>query len=97
MKMPNDKVKHILVCAIVSALVCILTGYVLMWSDPTMRGFDVRTVSAMFGVLASSLLGVGKEYGDHCAEENHWCLWDILADIIGATIGCGIGIIILML
>lgn len=29
----------------------------------------------------------GKEYGDYKEVGNHWCWWDILADMIGLILG----------
>ena len=47
--------------------------------------------SIWFGGFTSALaLGVGKEYGDECAEGNKWSWGDILYDIFGAIIGASI-------
>ena len=35
------------------------------------------------GVLFALGLAIGKEYGDHKAKGNHWCWYDILADVLG--------------
>ncbi len=32
-------------------------------------------------------LSIGKEYGDKRAKGNHWCWWDLLADLLGIIAG----------
>lgn len=32
-------------------------------------------------------MSTGKEYGDSKAAGNHWCWWDILADLMGNIFG----------
>ena len=41
--------------------------------------------------------GVGKEYGDECAEGNYWDWKDIAADCIGALVGAGFAMILTIL
>lgn len=42
------------------------------------------------GVATSVYLGIGKEVGDHYSKNNHFCWWDLLADVLGALAGLAI-------
>ena len=49
--------------------------------------FLVCFVAAIISPMFSLGLALGKEYGDSKAPGNHWCWWDILADVIGLVAG----------
>lgn len=48
-------------------------------------------IVCLFGSLLHPCLGIGlalgKEYGDYKAHNNHWCWYDIIADLLGIIIG----------
>lgn len=101
----SDNTKHILICAIVSALASICIT-LLLWVSLIVTSceelLEHLLAPVWFSGLACALtLGVGKEYGDECAEENYWSWDDIAADIVGAVIGstlvCGIIKILLLI
>ena len=37
--------------------------------------------------------GLGKEWGDQCAEHNEWSWGDVAADAVGATFGMMVGLL----
>ena len=49
---------------------------------------------ALAGFCGGLAAGVGKEYGDECAEGNEWSWQDIVADCIGALVGGGLAAIL---
>ena len=49
---------------------------------------------ALAGFCGGLAAGIGKEYGDECAEGNEWSWQDIAADCIGALVGGGLAAII---
>lgn len=78
--MQIDKVKHFLVCwatSLFTGMLMIATG--CNWWQ-----------SAIVGFMTAMALGVGKEYGDSKAQGNYWDWWDILADAVGALLGCSV-------
>ena len=68
----RDHVFHFLVCAIAT-----LFSYYLM---SLLFPFAPCIASCWF---LPAGLGIGKEYGDHCATGNRWDWSDILADFLG--------------
>ena len=52
---------------------------------------------ALAGFCGGLAAGVGKEYGDECAEGNYWDWQDIAADCIGSLVGSGFAMIITIL
>lgn len=81
MKIPQDKIKHFCACAILAFSVsaiesCLGAQYHNAW---------------LAGFIAGIAIGVGKEYGDKCAEGNEWDWLDIVADSIGSIIGASLG------
>ncbi|MEG0560014.1 MAG: hypothetical protein RRY02_09890 [Muribaculaceae bacterium] len=76
MKIEKDKYVHGVVC-----MACAIgVGLIFAW-------YSVMVAMAA-GFIASMCLGLGKEYGDMHSTGNHWCWGDILADAIGAIVGC---------
>ena len=90
----SDKTKHLLVCAITATLAS--SGIALLvWmslvvtSCQELMGHLLAPVW-FAGVACALAMGVGKEYGDECAEGNEWSWDDVAADIVGAIIGASI-------
>lgn len=84
MKISTDKIKHLVVCFIVSASAAIIES-VFGATYP---------LSLLAGMIAGVAIGVGKEYGDLCAIGNRWDWHDIAADAIGALLGSGVGALV---
>ena len=81
MMIPEDKFLH----ALVSTISAFLVSAVFIFME-----YYCLIVGSMF----TAGLGLGKEYGDKHATGNHWCWWDLLADLIGIVIGCGIAFLL---
>ena len=87
----NDKTKHLMVCATTSALASAGIA-LLVWVSLVVTSchelMEHLLAPVWFaGVACALAMGVGKEYGDECAEGNNWSWDDIAADIVGAIIG----------
>ena len=101
----SDTMKHITICATTSALAS--SGIaLLLWMSLVATSCEELMEHLLApvwfaGVACALAMGVGKEYGDECAEGNEWSWDDVAADIVGAIIGssviCGIIISILIL
>ncbi len=86
MKIQTDKIKHLAVCFIVSAVAAVIES-----------AFGASYhLSFLAGIIAGVAIGVGKEYGDKCAIGNRWDWNDIIADAIGALLGSGVGALVSM-
>ena len=94
----SDKNKHLIICAIASALASVGIA-LLVWVSLVVTSCEELMEHLLApvwfaGVACALAMGVGKEYGDECAEGNNWSWDDIAADIVGAIIGssviCGI-------
>ena len=101
----SDKTKHILICATTSALASAGIA-LLLWVSLVVTScqelMEHLLAPVWFaGVACALAMGIGKEYGDECAEGNAWDWDDLAADVVGAIIGasliCGIIISILIL
>lgn len=46
--------------------------------------------TAIVAFIVALLVGIGKEIRDSRENGNHFCVWDIVADIIGAVLGSGV-------
>lgn len=88
----SDHDKHIMVTAAMSFVVGLLCAVALRLQG--VAGVDCYCGVMLAGFLGGLAAGVGKEYGDECAEGNRWDWGDVAADIVGAIIGssliCGI-------
>ena len=98
MESMSDKNKHLIICAIASALASVGIA-LLVWVSLVVTSCEELMEHLLApvwfaGVACALAMGVGKEYGDECAEGNNWSWDDIAADIVGAIIGssviCGI-------
>lgn len=52
-----------------------------------LRHFGVCFIAAVIDPALAIGLALGKEYGDLCAEGNHFCWKDLIADILGIVCG----------
>lgn len=78
MKIEKDKYLHALVC-----MACAIgVGLVFAWHSVV--------VAMVAGLIAAMCAAGGKEYGDMLAVGNRWSWGDILADAVGAFVGCGV-------
>ena len=100
----KDSHKHLIICAIASALASLGIA-LLLWVSLVVTSCEELMEHLLApvwfaGVACALAMGIGKEYGDECAENNNWDWDDIAADIVGAIIGssliCGIIKIILV-
>ena len=94
----SDKTKHLIVCATAAALASAGIA-LLVWVSLVVTSCEELIEHLLApvwfaGVACAPAMGIGKEYGDECAEGNNWDWDDIAADIVGAIIGssiiCGI-------
>lgn len=84
MKIPQDKIKHFTACAILSFSVAAVESCLgAQFHNAWLAGF-----------IAGIAIGVGKEYGDKCAEGNDWDWLDIVADSVGSIVGCSLGAVL---
>ena len=88
MKMMSDKNKHIVVTAVMSFIVGLLCAVALRLQG--VGGDEAFFGVALAGFCGGLAAGVGKEYGDECAEGNEWSWDDVAADIVGAIIGASL-------
>lgn len=92
--MISDKTKHLLVCATTSALasagIALLVWVSLVVTSCQELMEHLLAPVWFAGLVCALAMGVGKEYGDECAEGNSWSWDDVAADIVGAIIGASI-------
>ena len=88
----TDNDKHIVVTAAMSFVVGLLCAVALRLQG--VAGVDCYCGVFISGFLGGIAAGVGKEYGDECAEGNYWDWKDIAADCIGALVGSGFAMIL---
>lgn len=79
----KDKILHFSVCAIISVGLMVLFRAI---------GSPIE-VSAAAAWLTAMGAGLGKEWGDQCAEHNEWSWGDVAADAVGATFGMMVGLL----
>lgn len=77
MKMGKDKIQHFGVCLIATL---VMSSAAWLTSDNLKEGCAI-------GIALTVGLALGKEYGDKNATGNHWCWWDLLADLCGILVG----------
>lgn len=84
MKIPTDKIKHVVACFLVSTTAAVIESIsgATYWQ------------SFIAGMTAGVAIGVGKEYGDKCAVGNRWDWFDIMADAFGSLIGSAVGALV---
>lgn len=81
MKIAKDKIKHFCACAVVSCTTAAIES---------LSGVGMGC-AFIAGLIAGVAIGVGKEYGDHCADGNKWDWEDIAADSLGSIVGAIVG------
>lgn len=91
----SDNDKHIVVTAVGSFIIGIAVMIALWLAG--VKGTDAYPAVLLSGFLGGLAAGVGKEFGDECAEGNYWSWRDIAADCIGALVGSGFAMIITIL
>lgn len=91
----SDNDKHIVVTAAMSLLIGLLCAVALRIQG--VSGVDCYCGVFIAGFLGGIAAGVGKEYGDECAEGNNWDWQDIAADAIGSLVGAGFAMILTIL
>lgn len=91
----SDKDKHILATLTGGSTIGILVAVALRLQG--VGGGDAFFGVALAGFCGGLAAGVGKEYGDECAEGNEWSWQDIAADCIGALVGSGFAMILTIL
>lgn len=80
---PKDKRLHFAVCFVISVGLMVLFRLI---GSP-------MVASALAAWLTAIGAGLGKEWGDKCAEHNYWSWGDVAADAVGATFGMMVGLL----
>ena len=88
----SDKDKHLLATLTGGFVIGILVAVALRLQG--VGGDDAFFGVALAGFCGGLAAGIGKEYGDECAEGNEWSWQDIAADCIGALVGGGLAAIL---
>lgn len=91
----SDTDKHICVTCIGGFAIGILVAVALRLQG--VGGDESFYGVALAGFCGGLAAGVGKEYGDECAEGNEWSWQDIAADCIGSLVGSGFAMILTIL
>ena len=76
-----DKLLHIFVTFCIAALIGIFAAYI-----PPCKEW----AAALVAFTVAIAVGVWKEFRDRRQKGNHFCVWDIVADIVGAALGSGV-------
>ena len=77
----QDKLLHIFVVFCMAVLFGALIAHIPPHNEWT---------TAIVAFIVALLVGIGKEIRDSRENGNHFCVWDIVADIIGAVLGSGV-------
>ena len=90
----SDSMKHLLICAITSAMTSCATT-LLIWLS--LIAISCEELIEYFlspiwfsGIASALTMDMGKEYGDECAKDNMQSWDDIKFDVIGAVIGASL-------
>lgn len=87
MKIENDKIMHFLVCLTIAFIFSTIGANAIYKLAPDAPG--MRTLlGAALGFVVAMLIGVEKERRDAKKQGNHFCWKDLLADTLGAVVGC---------
>lgn len=77
----QDKLLHIFVVFCIAVLFGALIAHI-----PPHKEW----VAALVAFTVALAVGIWKEFRDRRQKGNHFCVWDIVADIIGAVLGSGV-------
>lgn len=88
----SDNDKHLLATLTGGFAIGILVAVALRMQG--VGGDDAFFGVALAGFCGGLAAGIGKEYGDECAENNKWDWQDIAADCIGSLVGGGLAAIL---
>jgi VanZ like family. len=77
----QDKLLHIFVVFCIAVLFGALIAHI-----PPHKEW----VTALVAFAVALAVGIWKEFRDRRQKGNHFCVWDIVADIIGAVLGSGV-------
>ena len=88
----SDNDKHLLATLAGGFIIGILVAVALRLQG--VSGDNAFCGVALAGFCGGLAAGIGKEYGDECAEGNEWSWQDIAADCIGALCGGGLAAIL---
>ena len=91
----SDNGKHLLATMTFGFAIGILVAVALRLQG--VGGDEAFFGVALAGFCGGLAAGIGKEYGDECAEGNYWDWKDIAADCIGALVGSGFAMILTIL
>ena len=91
----SDNDKHLLATLTGGFAIGILVAVALRLQG--VAGVDCYAGVLLAGFLGGLAAGVGKEYGDECAEGNRWDWKDIAADALGSLVGSGFAMILTIL
>ena len=91
----SDTDKHILVTCIGGFFIGILVAVALRLQG--VGGDEAFFGVALAGFCGGLAAGIGKEYGDECAEGNYWDWKDIASCCIGSLVGSGFAMILTIL
>ena len=91
----TDNDKHI-ICTLAGSFIIGIAVMIALWLAGV-KGTDAYPAVLLSGFLGGLAAGVGKEYGDECAEGNQWDWQDIFADAIGSLVGSGFAMILTIL
>lgn len=90
----SDKTKHLIICATAAAFASAGIA-LLIWISLVVTSCEELMEHLLApvwfsGVACALAMGIGKEYGDECAEGNKWDWKDVLYDVLGGIVGTSI-------
>lgn len=88
-KIPTDKLLHLLVCFIIALVAWLYSGPLI----PDWPAVFVILIRLIIAFVLVSVFSVGKEIYDSRQSGNHFCRRDLRWDLIGAALGCVVGVI----
>lgn len=92
-KIPTDKLLHLLVCFIIALVAWLYSGPLI----PDWPIVFVILIRLIIAFALAAVFSVGKEIYDSRQSGNHFCRKDLLWDLIGAVLGCVVGVIHLLI
>lgn len=80
-KTGSDKKLHALVTFAIGAILAALLSFFK---------FPTSLLPAAIAFVTALAVGIAKEYRDRKQTGNHFCVWDLLADALGALAGAAL-------